>query len=108
MLGIESVRIVLIASQVISSSVVFFSHASHLQDFSRWPPKRMRMAESSLSTLLIQVLPLQITACLRVGRLKNILNGFVQRGVELSGGLLSRQSFGEGRREARHNTVIAT
>src|SRR5215831_15468898 len=45
-------------------------------------------------------------AALSVGLVKDTLNEFIQRGVELSLGLLSRQPFYEGTRKTRHNAVI--
>src|SRR4029077_18662884 len=47
-----------------------------------------------------------VIAHLDSGRLKDTLNGFVQDGVEFSVGLLRRESFRKGPREARDNTVI--
>src|SRR5262249_55680672 len=55
------------------------------------------------STSLIHV----AARSLSVGCLKDTLNGFIHNGVELSIGLLGRESFGQRPREARHNTLIA-
>ena len=58
-------------------------------------------------TVSFRSLPLQIMACLGVGRFENTLNGFVQHGVELSIGLLGREPFCKRPREAGDNAVIS-
>jgi hypothetical protein len=50
---------------------------------------------------------LNFSFCLRVGRVEDALNGFIQHGVELRIGLLSREPFRKGPRKARDDALIA-
>jgi hypothetical protein len=50
---------------------------------------------------------LNFSFCLRVGRVEDALNGFIEHGVELRVGLLGREPFRKGPRKARDDALIA-